>query len=135
MNSMSDHPKSTPSSSSTPSPSTSEGRDESAGFREALLQLFFHPEDAVALRRLGGMLHARALALAPVRPEPADYGLWADVRAVAADLRYAEGFLVLLGGERGDVMLSAEDAALSAVAARQAAEVGRIAEALEKAAA
>jgi hypothetical protein len=130
---MSDQPESIPSPSSTPSPSTPDGWDRSAGFRETLLRLFTRPEDADALRHLAKMLHGFATELAPLRPAPAEYGIRADMRAIAADLRHAEGFLALLGHEQRDGSLSAQETALSVLAERLAAEVGRIAEEIERA--
>jgi hypothetical protein len=128
---MSDQAKCNPSSSSGPSPSTPEGWDESAGFRETMLHLFTRAEDAAVLRRFGAMLHELSVQLAHLRPKPADYGIRADLRAIAADLRHAEGFLALLGHEQRDSSLAAEEVALSVLAERLAGEVGRIAGEIE----
>jgi hypothetical protein len=118
---------------STSSPSTPAGWDESAGFRETLLHHFTQPEDAAALRHLAVMLHEFALQFAHYWPQPAGSGVSIEMRAVAADLRHVQGFLALLGQDRAASSLDAEESRLSVLAERMAAEVGRIAEEIERA--
>jgi hypothetical protein len=129
---MSNETKSTRSSSS--SPSTPDGWDETAGFRETLLRHFPQAEDGAALRHLAAMLHEYALQFASYWPRPAGSVTRAEARAVAGDLRHAQGYLAALGRDREASALNEEDSALSALAEQKAAELGRIAEELERAA-
>jgi hypothetical protein len=112
---------------------TPPGWEESSGFRETFLFHFATPKDAEALRHLGRMLHESSLEMArygPVTPESATRE---EVRAVAADLRHAQGFLAAVARSQEEAALPPADAALAALAARQALAVAAAALALEQA--
>ncbi len=110
-------------------PSTWEDRE---GFRETLLLHFRRPGDADAMRHFGAMLYDAALASAKEWPDWPESPTRAELRAAAADLRHLEGFLAATGQEHAVASLPWQDARLSRFAARQAAEVARIAHRIEQ---
>jgi len=78
------------------------------------------------------LLHDSALELA--RPAPGgESATREELRAVAADLRHAQGFLAAVARSRDESELPPADAALAELAARQAREVAAVAAALERA--
>jgi hypothetical protein len=135
---MDDQQKCTP--DPTPSPFdpalTPAGWEESAGFRETLLFRFDQPEDRGALRHVARLLHDSALELArpaSFSPGGGESSTREELRAVAADLRHAQGFLAAVARTRDESELPPADAALAELAARQAREVAAVATALERA--
>lgn len=63
-------------------------------FRELYLHLL-PPGDAIAFRRVGELLYLMALEYSAAWPNPAEGGTRAELRAIAGDLRFLEGFLRL----------------------------------------
>jgi hypothetical protein len=124
---MSDHPQSTPKTRIPP------GWEEFASFREAMLRHFTQPEDLACLRHLGRMLFEQALELARLWPQSPESETRSGLRAAAADLWHTAGTLAAVGRERELSELAAEDEALSALAADCAAQVERLAAAIEAA--
>jgi hypothetical protein len=119
---------------STPTPpSPSADWDESAAFRETTLQHFTEPGHAEVLRRFGALCHDMALELAPVWPVPPGSGVALQLRAAAADLRFLQGYLAFAGRDRHMSSLSPEDDALARLAEGWAADLAKIAEAIEQA--
>lgn len=110
-------------------PSTWEDRE---GFRETLLFHFTRPGDAEAMRRFGTVLYDWALESSAAWPTWPEGVTRSELRAAAADLRHLEGFLASVGQEHRVSDLGFEESTLSRFAARQAREVGRIADRIEK---
>jgi hypothetical protein len=106
--------------------------ERSEGFRETLLFYFTQPGDADVLRRLGVMLYNQALECSGSWPNWAESATRVEVRAAVADLRHLKGFLASVGREHEISSLTPEDASLSQLAAKQALEVDRILEILER---
>jgi hypothetical protein len=128
---MSSQKKSTP---PPPSALTPAGWDESAAFRETTLRHFTEPGDSDVLRRFGVMLHDMALELARIWTILPGSDTAAHLRAAAADLRHVQGHLALASHDRNVSSLTPGDEDLALLAERLAAEVGQIAETLERAA-
>jgi hypothetical protein len=126
-------PPSCPAAPASPASPPPAGWDESAAFRETTLQHFTQPGDADTLRRLGALLHDMALELAPLWPIPPGSGIALQLRAAAADLRFLQHYLAHAGEDRHVSSLTPDETLLAELAERQAAEVGRIAEILERA--
>src|SRR6185295_16710472 len=70
--------------------------EDFAVFRETFLSYFTLPEHAAALRVVGKLLFDMTLAASEKWPEQAEGWLRGELRAVVADLRHLEGFLVTL---------------------------------------
>jgi hypothetical protein len=124
-------PELTPQSTTPPAvdPFAWEDRE---GFRETLLLHFTRPGDADAMRHFGAMLYDCAIECASSWPAWPDTTTRTELRAAAADLRHLEGFLAAVGQEHAVSSLPWQDARLSRFAARQAAEVARIAHRIEQ---
>lgn len=105
--------------------------NESAAFRETTLRLFEKPEDAVALRHVGAMLHDMALEVVGYGHDP-ESSIRAELRAVAADLRYAQGFLAMVHQAAEESDLFPRDEALARFAGGKVADVAALAEAIER---
>lgn len=112
---------------------TPAGWEESAGFRETFLVRFDQPDDRRALGHVARMVHEAALELARPAPPDAESGTREELRAAAADLRHAQGFLAAVARTRDESELPPADAALAELAGRQAREVAGVAAALERA--
>jgi hypothetical protein len=110
-------------------PSTWEDRE---GFRETLLLHFTRPGDADALRHVGALLYDAALECAGSWPGWPESSTRTELRAAVADLRHLQGFLQSVGREREVSSLGQPDERLSQFAARQAAEVAKIAHRIEQ---
>jgi len=106
--------------------------EEHEGFRETLLLNFTEPKANATLRDLGALLFDLALECASSWPDRPEGTTRAELRAAVADLRHLEGFLASVGEEHVLSSLDFENSALSQFAARQAREVGRIADRIEK---
>ena len=70
--------------------------EDFAVFRETFLSYFTLPEHAAALRVVGKLLFDMTLAASDKWPEQPEGWLRGELRAVVADLRHLEGFLVTL---------------------------------------
>jgi hypothetical protein len=109
------------------------GWEESAGFRETFLYHFHRPDDLGALRHLARMLHESELEMKRYAPPTPDSATREELKAAAADLRHLQGFLGAVARSPEEAALSPADAALAALAARQAEAVAGAAAALEEA--
>jgi len=107
--------------------------EEHEGFRETLLLHYTDPEANETLRRLGRLVFNVSLECAPSWPHHPGGETRAEFDAALADLRHLQGFLAALGREHEVSSLSDEDDALSLLAERQAAELSRIGDEIEKA--
>lgn len=102
------------------------------GFRETLLRHFTDPEANATLRQLGSLLFNMSLECAALWPHHAEGETRSELRAALADLRHLEGFLSGVGHEHVVSSLSEGDEALSRFASRQARELSRIANEIER---
>lgn len=95
-------------------------------FRETFLVWLTPPGAADAFRYIGNLFFDLMLKADdwPVCIEPP---VLAELRGVARDLRFLQGYLATLGQTHVGSTLSPEDARLSRFAAHEAAEVARIA--------
>ena len=106
--------------------------EDQEGFRETLLMYFTKPEDADALRRLGGLLYNVALQASMDWPDWPESTTRTELRAALADLRHLRGFLEAVGREHLVSNLEPADIALSQHAAEQAQAVEEIITGLEQ---
>lgn len=102
------------------------------GFRETFLLHFSEPKTNTNLRELGSLLFDLALESSEAWPDPPEGLTRSELRAAVADLRFLEGFLGAVGREHLVSSLDFAATALSQLAARQAREVGRIADRIEE---
>src|SRR4051794_38679009 len=100
-------------------------------FRETFLMYFTPPGYAAALRTVGEMLHTMILESYNPWPGWPESSTRTEMRAALADLRHLEGFLGAVGREHVASSLTRPDDRLSRFAARQAAEVAKIAHRIE----
>jgi hypothetical protein len=104
--------------------------NESDSFRETTLQLFDDPDDRAAVRRLGQVLYD--LAVEASRDLGGESSVTrAELRAIAADLRYTSGYCAMVGRSAYESSLPAADNALAVFAGKLAGQVGAIAQAIE----
>jgi hypothetical protein len=123
-------PESTPAPTPPPPPWT-----EADSVRETTLQLLDDPEDREAVRRAGRMLYD--LAVAATREQgttPSDPSITrAELRAVAADLRYTGGYLFhLIRQSAVDCDLDPADDRLARFAGKLAGRVSTLVEKIER---
>jgi hypothetical protein len=107
--------------------------EEHEGFRETLLLHYTEPQANETLRRLGRLVFDMSLECAPSWPHHPEGETRVELAAALADLRHLQGFLAAVGREHEISSLSDADDALSLLAGRQAGELGRIAEEIERA--
>jgi hypothetical protein len=100
-------------------------------FRETFLVWLTPPGAADAFRFIGNLFFDLMLN-AEDWPTWTESPVRAELRAVAADLRFLQGFLTTIGTPERASELSVEDARLSRFAACQAAEVTGIAQRIEE---
>jgi hypothetical protein len=105
--------------------------EDFAVFRETFLMYLTPPGYAAALRTVGEMLHGMILESYNPWPGWPESSTRTEMRAALADLRHLEGFLGAVGREHAASSLTRPDERLSRFAARQAAEVARIAHRIE----
>ena len=105
--------------------------EDFAVFRECFLMYLTPPGYAAALRTVGEMLHGMILESYNPWPGWPESTTRTELRAALADLRHLEGFLGAVGREHAASSLTRPDDRLSRFAARQAAEVARIAHRIE----
>jgi hypothetical protein len=101
-------------------------------FRETFLMYISEPEFNASLRRVGEYFFGMLLECYGDWPEWPESSTRTELRAAVADLRHLEGFLASVGQEHAVASLPWQDARLSRFAARQAAEVARIAHRIEQ---
>jgi hypothetical protein len=129
---MSSQNQSNSPTSSSPSPSSSAtpaGWRELSGFRETCL-LHLESDDARALRAAGAVLHRLALDGPNPWPGPGS-ALVLQARAILADLRYAQGYLAMMGDERRAADLPAAEEELAQAAEQAAHDLASLTQTLE----
>jgi hypothetical protein len=103
--------------------------------RETTLQLIDDPEGRDAVRRAGRMLyHLAVAATRELGAIPGDPSITrAELRAVAADLRYTGGYLLhVIRRSAEESVLNPADDRLARFAGKLAARVGALAEKIER---
>jgi len=120
-----------PSSPAVPPEIDSRTWEDFAVFRETFLMYLTPPGYAAALRTFGEMLHGMILEAFNPWPGWPESSTRTELRAALADLRHLEGFLGAVGREHVVSSLTRPDGRLSRFAARQAAEVAKIAQRIE----
>jgi hypothetical protein len=104
--------------------------NEADSVRETTLICIDDPEDQEALRKVGRLLYH--LALEATRGAPGEESeTRRELRAAAADLRYLEGFFLMVERQAEDSSLPADDIALTRIAAKLARKVGDLAARIE----
>jgi hypothetical protein len=101
--------------------------EDFAVFRETFLMYLTPPDYAASLRKVGEMLFTMILENYDPWPGWPESSTRTELRAALADLRHLEGFLGAVGREHAVSSLGKEDDRLSRFAARQSAEVAKIA--------
>jgi hypothetical protein len=107
--------------------------EDSAVFRETFLLYFTEPPANQSLRVFGRLFHELVLEYYHHWPEWPEGVTATELRAAVADLRHLQGYLGAVGREHVDATLTEPDIALSLLAARQAAELARVADEIEAA--
>jgi hypothetical protein len=104
---------------------------EADSFRETTLQNFDNPEDREAFRQVGRVLYT--LAVETTRDMTGESTVTrAELRAVAADLRYTGGYLLHVIHRSAEwCSLDAADEKLARFAGKLAGQVGALAEVIE----
>jgi hypothetical protein len=105
--------------------------EDFAVFRETFLMYLTPPGYAAALRTVGEMLFTMILENYNPWPGWPESSTRTELRAALADLRHLEGFLGAVDREHVASSLTRPDDRLSRFAARQAAEVAKIAHRIE----
>jgi hypothetical protein len=100
------------------------------GFRETTLAYFLDKEANTALRTLGRLLYSIVLEYWHYWPQEPEGGFRHSARAVIADLRHLQGYLVYMGREASS--LPPFEAHLSRQCPALAVRVQEIADTLEK---
>jgi hypothetical protein len=124
-------PKGEPPLAATPPTIDPAAWEDFAVFRETFLMYLTPPGYAAALRTVGEMLHSMILEAFNPWPGWPESSTRTELRAALADLRHLEGFLGAVGREHVASSLTRPDDRLSRFAARQAAEVAKIAHRIE----
>jgi hypothetical protein len=109
--------------------------NESDSFRETTLQLLDDPEDREAIRRAGQVLYDLAVAATrEVGAIPGDPSIThAELRAVAADLRYTGGYLLhVIRRSADDCDLDPAEERLARFAGKLSRQVGALVEKIER---
>lgn len=104
--------------------------EDHAAFRSSFLLHFTENGHRAALEAIGQMLYDLALE-AKGWPAWEESATRAELRAVAEDLRHAQGFLWSVGEEQQNVSLDSEDVRLAIMAVEWSRMVGRIAHVIE----
>jgi hypothetical protein len=103
---------------------------ESDSIRETTVHLFKKRRDQRALRRVGRLIYDLAIEAGYLGRGPSITR--AELRAVAADLRYTCGYLAMVGRSAEESALDPPDEALARFAARLGRKVGALVEAIEE---
>jgi hypothetical protein len=108
--------------------------EESDSFRETMLQLLDEPADREAVRRAGRVLYDLAVeGTREVGTTPADPSITrAELRAVAADLRYTGGYCAAIRRSAEECSLDADDEELAHFAGKLARQVGALVDKIER---
>jgi len=102
------------------------------GFRETTLAYFLDKEFNAALRTVGRMLYEIVLEYWHYWPQEPEGSFRHGARAVIADMRHVQGYLVYMGRENEASALAPHEAHLSKRCPALAERVKEIADALEK---
>jgi hypothetical protein len=103
---------------------------EADSFRETTLQNFDDPQARDALRQVGRLLYD--LAVETTRQVTGEASVTrAELRAIAADLRYTGGYLAMVGRSAEECSLSVTDEALARFAGKLAGQVGALVESID----
>jgi len=102
------------------------------GFRETTLAYFLDKEANTALRIVGQLLYTIVLEYWHHWPEEPEGSFRHGARAVIADMRHVQGYLVYMGRENEASALAPHEAHLSKQCPALALRVQEIADALEK---
>jgi hypothetical protein len=105
--------------------------NESDSIRETTLIWIDSPEDREALRQAGRVLCDLAVEVSRAMGGESSMTR-AELRAVAADLRYSAGYCAAIGRQAQESTLEPDDDALSHFAGRLAGHVGNLAAAIER---
>ncbi len=108
---------------------------EADSIRETMLQLLDDPEDREVVRRAGQVLYDLAVVVTresgTTTADPSRTR--AELRAVAADLRYASGYLLDVIRRSAELCsLDADDERLARFAGKLAGRVGALAEKIDR---
>jgi hypothetical protein len=103
---------------------------ESDSIRETTLHLFDKRRDRNALRRVGRLLYDLAVETGQLGRGPSITR--AELRAVAADLRYTGGYCAMVGRSAEESALDPADDKLARFAGRLARQVGALVEVIEE---
>jgi hypothetical protein len=109
--------------------------EESDSFRETMLQLLDDPADREAVRRAGRVLYDLAVVVTDeVGAIPGDPSITrAELRAVAADLRYTGGYLLhVIRRSAEECSLDAADEKLARFAGKIGRQVGALVDKIER---
>jgi hypothetical protein len=117
---MPDRPESTPPS-----------WNESDSFRETALIWIDQPEDREVLRQAGRLFYDMAVEVSRAMGGESSMTR-AELRAVAADLRYTAGYCAAIGRQAQESTLEPDDDALAHFAGRLAGQVASLAAAIER---
>ncbi|HLW79226.1 MAG TPA: hypothetical protein VKU44_06465 [Terriglobia bacterium] len=105
--------------------------NESDSFRETALQLFDRAEDREALRQVGRVLYD--LAVETTRELGGESSITrAELRAIAADLRYTGGYCAMVGRSAQESSLEAADDKLARFAGKLGRRVGVLVQKIEE---
>jgi hypothetical protein len=107
--------------------------NEADTIRETTLLVVDDPADREALRQAGRLLYNLAVETTHLPgDESGDSITGAELRAAAAELRFMEGYLAMVGRSRKESSLAGEDEALARFAGRLARKVGALAARIEE---
>jgi hypothetical protein len=107
--------------------------NEADSIRETTLLVVDDPADREALRRVGRLLYGLAVETTHLPDIGSGETIsGSELRAAAAELRFVEGFLAMVGRSREESSLTGEDEALARFAGRLARKVGALAERIEE---
>lgn len=105
--------------------------NEEESFRETTLICIDDPGDREAFRQVGRVLYE--LAVETTRETAGESSSTrAELRAIAADLRYTSGYCAMVGRSVEERSLDGEDAVLARLAGRLARRVGALAASIEE---
>jgi len=102
------------------------------GFRETTLAYFLDKEANAALRVVGQLLYTIVLEYWHYWPQEPEGSFRHQARAIIADMRHVQGYLVYMGRENEASVLAPHEAHLSKQCPALARRVKEIADALEK---
>lgn len=134
---MPDRPQSTPDHPDTPRAAVPpvidpEDFERFEGFRETTLAYFLDQEANTALRTVGQLLYTIVLEYWHHWPQEPEGSFRHNARALLADMRHLQGYLISMGREHEASALSSQDAHLSKQCPALAQRMKEIADTLEQ---